>query len=947
MIYRRLKEDIGSSLYGVGDICPLLKTGENQWLIPGAKKHNGRYVDQETLDRAFESADIDETEAYTWAIEQNMTARDVPSVALPSVSTDNMSTIQQAGSAAELRNASFALQKRAEGVMVQLSKASALLESFSNARLQEAEARMAEVKAYTDRLLEVVHTVNLYLGRDEDISCLKDGEPAPASEPITFRARVLYMEEECALTYPSGIDYSHIQFFDEWVSQPENLALVFPEQKGVVVLQPTRKARNYEGVDPYTHALLNHENAKSYWLIRNGDRLHRFWADIHVGNELFPQPEDGPFRSERARPGSDEFYDKMNHSPKDQKHFFKIALTLQGLMDRTHLFRPFQDDQKPNLLDPETYGTALRFIYDASPALGEGRPSFKEWLNDANRRMSAGMRVVGVWRHGQVYPKSAYGHHGEEARTLEHDARGFIFRFDQQYSSRQGTYAIDMEQDAFLCLDQLKIQDIDYYLRSRETRANYRDMVPLLQRARAVIVEEQKTEAPFRALMLGELRKVKGDATEQDVENMVTWWKTKSKAFRPIVGAQETDAFNDIRARFGKISKDGDKVLAAVEPLLPESPLLVWRDGPRVSALVPQNGEQIFVRKFDFEWSAKQGKAALLRSSEWDFFPNGVLHEPEILKSDKARIGSWRIGANHYQHLSDPDVEVLVDYLKTRNSKYHPLFVIRSYGPNSREESVTAEMLHDRARDEAHKEPNNSSYRVHWTRKGSKPIFNMEYRSSKSMWIGGGEQGVHYPWTPEGAKRNDVIPVMDVPPIGVPWSSRFEQGPRLLFIDRELCAKVEVEYLAHQQVHQEKQASLNFISHQEQAMVKMLHGEWMAKEQERYVDQGGNMEHWDSHYKTLKQPKIDVDEMRDVLQTALAVAGPDDLEGKTWPELLALTKQKDPLTSFSKSFQMERPPEKICKSAVRIAEAPEVPSLDGVNRIQEAAAMTSCDQVER
>jgi hypothetical protein len=945
MIYRRMKEDIGSSLYGVGDICPLINSGKGQWLIPGAKKHNGLYVTQETLDESFEAADIEETEAQRWLIEQNMTATEMPAMALPAASADNMVALQQSNSAAELRNASFALQKQAEGVIARIGRASSFLESFSNARLQEANAKMAEVKAYTDKLMEVVHTVNLYLGRDEEIACLQEGEPAPASEPISLRARVLFMEEECALDHPEGIDYAKIHFFDEWIKKPENLNLVLPEKKGVVVLQPTRKSREYEGVDPYTHALLNHENAKSYWLIRNGDRLHRFWADIRVGEELFPQRQGGPLEAEHSRPGSEEFYTKMDRSPADQKHFFKIALTLQGLMDRTRLFMPFQDGQKPNLLDPGTYGTAMRFIYDANPALGEGRAPFQEWLNDANRRMSAGMRVVGVWRGGEVYPKSAYGHHSEETRTLEHDSRGFIFRFDQQYTTRQGTYAIDMEQDAFLCLDQLKIEDIDYYLRSRETRTSYRNMVPLLQQARAVILEEQKVETPFRALMLGELRKIRGQATEQDVEGMVTWWKTKNQAFRPIIGTQETAALNDIRTRFGKFSTDGDKVLEAVEALLPAPALMVWRDGPKISALTAQNNEQVFVRKFDFEWKARQGKAEMIRSNDWHFFPNGVLHEPEILKSDKERINTWRIGANHYQHLSDPDVEILVDYLQKRHSKYHPLFVTRSYGPNNREETVTVEMLHDRDERSGRNdrsEPENRTYRVKWTRKGAKPSFDVVSQSSKSMWIGGGEKGVHYPWSPSGLRHDDVIPTAAIPEIGVPWNSQHARAPRLLYVDRELCALTEKEYLAHQQEWAEKQEKLSFLSSQEKDMEGKLLEEWQAKEQQRYVDQGGNMEHWDSHYKTLKQPDIELGEMRRVLHTALDTAGPDDLEGKTWPEILALTKHDDPLASFSINFRMARPPAAIC-----VAEVPEVPSLDGVNRLQAAASdKTAASKIE-
>ena len=131
-----------------------------------------------------------------------------------------------------------------------------------------------------------------------------------------------------------------------------NLAQVLPESKGVVVLAVRGSAKDYKGVDPFTGAILNRENAKTYWLCRNGENLYRIWADIQVGGLLYPQSNAAV---SRFKPGSREYYQSLKRAGKGQKDFLRNGLVLQGLIDRTRIFHPFKDGVRPQLSDPSTW----------------------------------------------------------------------------------------------------------------------------------------------------------------------------------------------------------------------------------------------------------------------------------------------------------------------------------------------------------------------------------------------------------------------------------------------------------------------------------------------------------------------------------------------------------------------------------------------------------------
>lgn len=169
-----------------------------------------------------------------------------------------------------------------------LQQKQAELQAMLAEKMAIANAMLKPLQELVENIQEGIWTVNLYLGRDEEIVLLRDGAPAPADTPITIRQLVLSMAEECAVAAEEGgINARSIDEFDRWiVERPEHLDQVLPEAKGVVVLIPTRRSKKYD--DPWLNNQLAEADKQSYFLIRNGEKLFRIWSNFIVGKTLVP-----------------------------------------------------------------------------------------------------------------------------------------------------------------------------------------------------------------------------------------------------------------------------------------------------------------------------------------------------------------------------------------------------------------------------------------------------------------------------------------------------------------------------------------------------------------------------------------------------------------------------------------------------------------------------------
>jgi len=247
------------------------------------------------------------------------------------------------------------------------------------------------------KIMKVITTIELYLGIDEELFQIQDGELAPKDTPISFRQAVLYMDEEIGHWENGGLDFTNIDWFDQWLIKDNNYKKLLPEEKGLVVFRPRRYEKDYGG-DPRYNSAMNQENKyRTYLLIRNGECLYRVYTEnIVILPRLFPKRDElqklmNEIQKENLSSWSEE---KKQENVEDLVYQYKKrAILLQGLVDRTEVFHPLPVD-KINIFDMTNLEGKVNFIYDDEYLLPSDRLSFWDWHKEINRKIGKGSRIL-------------------------------------------------------------------------------------------------------------------------------------------------------------------------------------------------------------------------------------------------------------------------------------------------------------------------------------------------------------------------------------------------------------------------------------------------------------------------------------------------------------------------------------------------------------------------
>lgn len=488
-----------------------------------------------------------------------------------------------------------------EALLVQQNKAQ-LVKNFVSRELEMQKRELDKIKRELGLIVEdfknkvekinkVIHTIELYLGIKEDIVQIQQGENAPIESPICFRQEVLFMDEEMGDPREEeggqGIDFRNIEDFDDWLTDREHYKLIIPEDKGVVVLRVRRNKKRYSD-NPFINLMMNEKNFKTYIFIRNGDNLYRIWADMNI-ERLFPRKTELIDLQENAMKEADKYSmsdvwkkERTQKSIKEVEDIYlryqKQIILLQGLIDRTQIFTPLASPIK--LTDPAIHDTDLvRFIYDDETKLGQGKLSWHDFLAKTNEDIGVGSRVFFVkipssyeeeardrfdsrFKSKLNYPKrglyqveeTLYSWYDwKEKKTLEAKVpcvkynpndeviNHWDYWDDGHKRKNRISWRLHMKEDWswMIDVDNISIEDIDFYLESREDRRYYVHMMPMLWEIRKFLLKEKEDEKDFvqmiAGVLLNEHAKKKGLEEIIDmVWEAVTWWKTKNKWKRAL-----------------------------------------------------------------------------------------------------------------------------------------------------------------------------------------------------------------------------------------------------------------------------------------------------------------------------------------------------------------------------------------------------------------------------
>lgn len=601
----------------------------------------------------------------------------------------------------------------------QLAKKQAEVEGISERIRTEMEKRMSEameivgpLREMVTRLEEGIWMVNLYLGREEKIVTLRDGEPAPAGTPIHVRQLVLSMDEETAIDpEENGIDFQDIDRFDEWlISGQGHIDQVLPDEKGIVAIRPRAEATKDYG-HPWANLSAQERDKHTYFLVRNGERLYRIWTDFTVDDTMVPTSDEFTqlFQEERMdwetrdretvpiEPGTIAWERAEKNAEQRQRHFMRMGLVLQGLADRTPIFHPLPPSGV-NFLDSATHAEgAVKFIMDAEQTVGTGREPFDDWLKRVNGELRAGMRIVGAFdseafRYANEYGEESrrrYGHSrlspssarrpeslvplvlesggGDGMMVVRYkrtDKRYDYWDGEQEYK-RRASCEISPEDKFIIAIDFAEVEDMEAYLAARTERSKYLNMFPLLRAAIRVKLEEAAAEEPFRKLIAAQLVLNNGltmERAEKVVPSLVQWWKFKNRTHRPLTGNDEDrKALTEIVAEHAQRQKldathTPPELLRQLQATHPDALLIARRPDGKHVVLKPENDDNVFVAIGVYD---RHGKVK--ESLRWKLPPRNALSWRIFYES--SRWKRWRRGASLSEYLTDPERRELADSL--------------------------------------------------------------------------------------------------------------------------------------------------------------------------------------------------------------------------------------------------------------------------------------------
>lgn len=451
------------------------------------------------------------------------------------------------------------------------------------------ESRISIVKKQVDVfrkqigiVMRVLETIELYLGIKEEIFQLQEGPIADVTTKVSFRQRLLYMDEEVLVSEsdnPSyeGLDFKEIDKFDKWLVTNRHYDRIIPEQKGIVILRVRREDKVYDKDNFFVNVQLNEPNHKTYLLIRNGENLYRIWADINIYPRLFPLKSELQKLFDLISGQHEDSWYAKEHAQDDLFRYKQHIVLLQGLLERTQMFQPLP--YQVNLLDPRSYDEEtgfVNFIYDDEDdrLLADGRMRFWQWHKKLNDMIERGTRIYWLenWEYkieeriDYQYRRSIYNRPGAGVYSIEGFDKGSKERWYFKYNPGGDVYTYDWRRghnyherknsihfyiwkdDRFvLNYDQISLEDVEFYIFSGLDRREYATMLPTLIWIRRERKKELKWEKGFVESLKIEFPSV----SENFIWKVIGWWKTKVIWKRPIM-KDDSKALRMVRAKIKK-----------------------------------------------------------------------------------------------------------------------------------------------------------------------------------------------------------------------------------------------------------------------------------------------------------------------------------------------------------------------------------------------------------
>lgn len=438
-----------------------------------------------------------------------------------------------------------------------------------------ALAQTDDIRSYVSKLMAGIESLDLYVGKGVIVDTVCKGGSAPRSLPLTFVQRKLMMDEELAvwLDLDAWFDFSRTDLFFESLRKHKGLIdQIFPTERCVLVMATT--IRNLDYGDAWINQARNAENAKVFLLVRDGENVYcvKSPVETHLKSErLFPSrtETDSIFKGLDASTVKFQdvaYTDKLANHELCALHYKRFLLLACGLDHRLKLFGDFYEG--PATLDfvslrfQDMY---CRFLHDDdgwNSLPGEVRQPVEKWIETKNSMMGSGSRVLCNW-NGVMQPDTAPGavktYRGSKGKSWPYkpsenaevviaykDGKSICVDAQVSGSTAQGqgrsfSCKVDLsalktsswqgDDLAYLCLDDVQAQDLDWYIHSRNCRRGHLSYIRFFKLAQAYVTAEILLEAPARKAIAEDLAYsgLNEKGIEATVQNTVVTWRAVNR----------------------------------------------------------------------------------------------------------------------------------------------------------------------------------------------------------------------------------------------------------------------------------------------------------------------------------------------------------------------------------------------------------------------------------
>ena len=443
-----------------------------------------------------------------------------------------------------------------------------LLTSKYELMVSEAKRALEVLNDELRKKQKVVYIIETFLGVNEEVVQLLEGEAAAQGSKLTLFQQKLYMDEEVGIwddRDAQGIDFKNIEEFDEWIKQHYKTFAHKP--LSIISWQIRRSDKDYGNT--WENAQLNSFNKETYFLIRNGENLYRIWSDVKTPSKLFPGiKEYQKVYNDKYSWGRDLAIKELQ---KRHESYLYGLIAIQGLIERTDVLGT--DLKSINLMGPyEKLIDRVEFVRDAEPQhwVTDGRPSWHDFITKNRSTISKGTRIViavrptdlrlygkdnDSWRCSPFKPDSLPPYDQwylvEEILTRNYHDADFLIRYHLEDTIKYDSYTYEpikrknripfrLYKDEVINFDGITLEEVDYYLKNRMERRSYLDILPVLTWIKKIKFEEKELEDGFTKMIAGKLSWELNPKNLKSIQEAIDWWKLKNRIKRAITKKDST-----------------------------------------------------------------------------------------------------------------------------------------------------------------------------------------------------------------------------------------------------------------------------------------------------------------------------------------------------------------------------------------------------------------------